>query len=226
MKILQGIVIFCIINVPYQSFAQEIPAWKNIPKIYQIGVGTEGLALGINFITKSPWEIISRVQYIGYHKTLKANLDNDTYVEIQPKIKRMTVQLGTARMIYKRWLGAEAGLSFLVNQQNKFSLRSPTGIDFEGLQIKAEDFGTVNVALKWSPVQPYAKLWIGGFSSKHPWSINTYVGCTYMGRPRFETSYDGFWETTNLSSDIKTIEKNMRNYSFYPMLGVVYALKK
>lgn len=226
MKLLQGIVILCMANIPYEGFGQEIPSWKNIPKLYQISVGTEGLEAGIIYNTKGPWQIISRVQYIGYHKTLKATLDNDTFVEIQPKLKRIGVQIGTTRMIFKKWLSAEAGLSFLINQQNKFSLSSPTGIDFEGLQIKAEDFGTVNVALKWSPVQPYTKLWIGGFSSKHQWSIKSYVGCAYMGRPRFETSYDGFWETTNLSSDIKTIEKNMRNYSFYPMLGVVYAFKK
>lgn len=218
--------ILCMVSVPSEGFAQEIPAWKNIAKIYQIGVGTEGLAFGINYPTKTPWQIISRVQYIGYHKTLKANLDNATYVEIQPKIKRISLQIGTARIIYKKWLSAETGLSFLVNQQNKFSLSSPTGIDFEGLQIKSDDFGTVNVALKWSPIQPYTKLWVGGFSSKHDWSLKSYVGCTYMGRPRFETNYDGFWETTNLSTDIKTIEKNMRNYSFYPMLGVVYAFKK
>jgi hypothetical protein len=47
-----------------------------------------------------------------------------------------------------------------------------------------------------------------------------------MGRPRLDIEYEGFLETTNLKTDILKIEHNIRNYSFYPLLGFKWKIFK
>lgn len=200
--------------------------WKSISKRYETELSTEGLGVGIVFKNQSTWRFVSRLQYIGYQKKTCVTLDNQTYIDISPKINRFGLNLGTQRALYKNWISTEIGLNIMLLQQNKFKLNAPTGIDFEGLQIKAEDFGQVEVSLTWSPIQPYAKILLGRQSKKHLWQIKGFLGCTYMASPKLKVDYEGFWETTNLSTDLQTIEKNMKNYSFYPLIGVIFAFKE
>jgi hypothetical protein len=92
-------------------------------------------------------------------------------------------------------------------------LTTTTGVNLKGFIIASEDFGEVKISNQWSSIQPFfAVTWL-----KKRCQFN--MGCAYMGRPRLDVEYEGFLETTNLKTDLLTVEKNVRNYSFYPLVG-------
>lgn len=46
------------------------------------------------------------------------------------------------------------------------------------------------------------------------------IGFLYMGSPKIKAQFEGFLESTTLDTEMANIQKNLKNYSFLPMLSV------
>ncbi len=202
-----------------QSLKAQDSTLRNLVPSFHLS--TEGIGLGVRHELKEKWSVLAEGHWIGYNKSHQIGLDNESVVDIDPSIKRGSFQVKIQYQLNPSWIYAEGGLGVLFSQSNRLTLSTGTGIDSEGLQITAEDFGKVKVDVLWSQIQPYLGFRFGSLNPQKKLNIQGVLGCHFLGSPNLFIDYNGFLETTNLDTDIKTIERNMRNYSFYPKLGIV-----
>ncbi|MFC3809453.1 hypothetical protein [Lacihabitans lacunae] len=214
------IILFYLLLIPIKTLAQDKVTWSSINKSYGLGISSVGIFGSLKIKLKNNFTFNSQFSHIGYNRPKRVDLEKNTYVSIFPKIKRTGLDFGISHKNWKKWLELECGFTFLAWNKNEIRIESTTGIITEGLQIQPKDFGPINLEINWSDIQPFFRVYLGKIKEIRKINTRGILGLTYMGHPSLHVNYTGFLETTNLKTDIKTIEKNMRNYSFYPQVGI------
>ncbi|AFK05410.1 hypothetical protein Emtol_4287 [Emticicia oligotrophica DSM 17448] len=195
-----------------------------------IGLTTKGVSLGtevgLRNLKKVKFGIYSH--FLRFHQTQQINFEENSSIDIFPKINTFT--LGFLTYYYplkKKNFRLAAGVSGELIQKYQVKLSTQTGLKTGGLEIAKDDFGEISFGIKWSRVRPYLGIGFGQMNLRKRLSGAVDIGCYYMGSPQLQINYEGFLETTTIDTEIKKIERNMKGYSFYPLisLSLRYKLK-
>ncbi len=192
-----------------------LSAWKP-----QLELGTGGLGVSLDHELTGKLKLMTGLRWMGYQKVLQIDLENESVLDVDPDIQRLSAGVSLRKAVVGEWLSLEGGADVYVLERNRLVMSTETGFDSGGLQIAAEDFGRVEFGMNWWKAQPYLGLRFGGQGADKLISVSGLIGCWYMGSPKLDIHYSGFLETTNLSEDIRVIEKNMEHYSFFPRLAL------
>lgn len=159
--------------------------------------------------------------FLRFVKSKEFTVRGDSRVNILPDINHQMISGFVSYYPFKktRFYG-KAGTGYNFGQKYQAQITSPTGLELGGIEIAGEDFGTIDLSVKWNKLMPY--LGVGYLKSfpKNRLSLGFDAGCFYMGSPKIKTDFEGFLESTTLDTKIVTIEENMKNYSFYPFLSL------
>lgn len=206
----------------------------HIPKSLAINLSSRGYGVEAGFKFKKLPHIGFRfnANYFGFKQSQKIEMDEGTSVEIFPDIK--TFALGGLVDYYpfkRRVFRLTGGLSFDAVQNYRIAFSSSTGLNLGGLLIASDDFGNINLRMKWNALRPYIGFGFGRAIMKKRLGVGFDMGVSYMGSPKLSLIYEGFLETTTIDEEIKGIEANMKGYSFYPYLSLqlrynTYSIKK
>jgi hypothetical protein len=189
-----------------------------------IGVifGTNGVGVEINYLLPRNEKVGLRLTgaYIGYQKQNTVKLNPKSSLVIDPDISFGQILLaGTYSPFKKRVFSIVAGVAYLYNFKLAAFANTDTGLDFSGTQIAAEDFGHVNLEIKWNKIAPYVGFAFGRVVPRKRVGLGVEMGCYYLGHPHIQTDYTGVLEITNVDEVIPQIEKNITNYSFLPSIN-------
>lgn len=183
------------------------------------GVGVQGAWR----LPKHPqWVVRVGGSYISYKKQHQIDLGDSSIVEFRPDFVIGLVQSSVKWQPFRRssfFLTAGAGYTWRPDVQLQLQALSP--IELGGIQMKPEEFGTIDLRVRWSSVVGYAGMGMGRSVPKRRWGFGFELGCYYLGKPKLSADYEGFLETTTLDEQLPMIERNMRGYRFLPNLQFV-----
>lgn len=161
-----------------------------------------------------------QVGYQGYRWQRPAAyaLGDSQRVNIQPQIvigqamARVGYQVFPKRPRFHWVLGAVWDL----RKQREAVFSTETGLTLSNVTISAEDFGEVTLGIRVPAFRAHTGFqWDIPLGKRVLWQ--NLVGTSYMGPMTLDANYTGFFETTNLKDDIKTIENNLRPIRYTPV---------
>ncbi len=194
-----------------------------IPRSLAINFSTRGYGIEAGFKLRNISYLGFRLHanYFGFKKSQKIEMDKGTSLEVFPDISSFV--LGGLADYYpfkKRSFRLTGGFSCDVKQNYRVAFSTSSGLDLGGLLISSDDFGNINMGIKWNTFRPYLGLGFGRSIMKKSLGVGFDMGVAYMGSPKLELLYEGFLETTTIDQEIKKVEANMQGYSFYPYLSI------
>lgn len=209
--------IFCLLSavmVNGQKFTQDIGLG--------VSASTMGVGPEISYYPERYTHFGIRFHWVqfGFNDSLHINMANKKSLDIKPTIQR---QVGAFYLDYfpfkkKRW-HLFGGVSYNIKQEYLFNVTTKTGVSLGGIDIQPTDFGSINLGIKWSEWMPALGFGYLGNLYKNRLLLGVNFGVSYMGSPKLQVSYEGFLETTTLDEQIPKLERNIRNYSYYPNLN-------
>jgi len=209
--------IFCLLStvmVNGQKFTQDIGLG--------VSASTMGVGPEISYYPEKYPHFGIRFHWVqfGFNDSLHINMANKKSLDIKPTIQR---QVGAFYLDYfpfkkKRW-HLFGGVSYNIKQDYLFNVTTKTGVSLGGIDIQPTDFGSINLGIKWSEWMPTLGFGYLGNLYKNRLLLGVNFGVSYMGSPKLQVSYEGFLETTTLDEQIPKLERNIRNYSYYPNLN-------
>lgn len=161
--------------------------------------------------------------YLAYKKSMQLDLGDSSIVELRPDFVIGLVQTSIKWHPFRR--GAffvTGGAGYTWRPDIRLQLTAKTLLDLGGIRMKAEEFGTIQLGVKWSPIVGYAGFGFGRSIPRRRFGFGVEMGCYYLGSPKVEMEFEGFLETTTLAEQTPLIEKNMRGYRFLPNLQLVF----
>lgn len=193
-----------------------------IPRSLAVNFSSKGCGVETGFMYKAIPQIGLRVyiNYFSFKQSQNLELDKGSSIDIYPDIK--TFVLGSFMDYHpfkKKIFRLTAGLSYEVIQNYQVAFSSASGLNLGGLQIASDDFGNINLGMKWNTLRPYIGFGFGRAIMKKRLGVGFDMGVAYMGSPKLSLIYEGFLETTTIDEEMKKIEANMKGYSYYPYLG-------
>mgnify|MGYP006166624491 FL=1 len=203
----------------YGGYAQD-----SLSRRWEVGavVSTSGRGAQVVYHISPRWNIQTTFQTLRHNQTYTIPLPDSTSLQAEPQIltRFWTIQMGIAPFANRPNFRVLAGVSGALRQQYQARFSTETGVALGGATISAADFGIVEAGIRWNTWRPYLGVGWRKVLGKSRLSLRTDLGVYYLGSPQLSVAYEGFLETTNLSEDIRVVEQNMKNYSFYPHLGL------
>lgn len=186
-----------------------------------ISVGTNGLGVEIAKPTRFK-KIFLRAgaTYLQYHRLFDVNLNTQSTINIEAGVKFN--QLFGAAQLYpfrKSSFHLITGASYLYNFNLAAFIDTNTGINFEGIEVNAEDFGEISLNIDWYKIVPFVGFGFGKMIPSKRLSFNGELGCYYMGSPKITSEYFGILDITNADELIPILERNIKGYSFLPFIN-------
>ncbi|RYU93736.1 hypothetical protein [Emticicia agri] len=188
-----------------------------------VNLSTQGIGGTISMVIPSKVVLVGEVGYsfFKYTKDINYRTPEESDIFFQPDIHQHIVTgMISWYPFKKRLIYFKSGIGYGIRQRYFVRVTSPTGLLLGGVEISSEDFGQVDLAVQWSRLMPYVGVGIGRPSPKKKLGVSFNVGCFYMGSPKLLAQFEGFLESTTLDSQIAVIQKNMKNYSYFPVLSV------
>lgn len=167
--------------------------------------------------------------YVGYNQSNVLDIGGGSKIDFYPNIVIGMVQSSVKWHPFRRGsFFLTGGLAYTWRPDLRLKIKAQNKLDLGGISMKAEEFGTVGLGLKWSNIVGYTGLGMGRSIPKRRFGVGFELGCFYLGKPQVLLDLDGFLETTTLEEQVPLIEKNMRGYRYLPNLQIVftYALVK
>ncbi len=221
--------LFLLVGKAYAGARDSTIRWQ--PSGVGLHAGITGVGAQLAWKLSSRPRLVLRVgvTYVGYKQKLELDIGQGSKIDFYPDVVIGIAQTSVKWHPFRRgsfFLTAGAGYTWRPDLRLKVTAQNK--LDLGGISIKAEEFGTVGLGIKWSSVVGYAGLGMGRSIPKRRFGVGFELGCYYLGPPKVLLDLDGFLETTTLEEQIPLIEKNMRGYRFLPNLQVVftYALVK
>lgn len=215
-------------SLPKIAFCQDSLAAKYNTQI-GLNLGTYGIQLEYELPIKNGQDISFKTGLflLNFQQPLHFNLAENSALNIKPKFTSTGLSLKAEKPL-RKWLSIYLESRILLKQQWLLNLSTDEGLDLNGLRLESEDFGQIDASLKWWNIQPGVGLLIGKNKPNKQWTAKASIATFYMGSPKLKLSYEGFLETTTLQDEVSQIEANIKNYSFYPALGLnlTYKLAK
>ena len=194
-------------------------------------IGTLGLGLFYNRELSRSHRLTLRAggQYIAYRKPIRIKTAPDSYLIVDPDFMIGTAQAGLKWNPFRR--GAffvVAGVGYNWHPTIGFEITANDKLNLGGLELTPEDFGTINLGVRWRPVVGYAGWGFGRTIPRRRIGIGFEMGVYYLGKPSVQLDYEGFLEMTNLREQVGTVERNLSNYRYLPTLSLTisYALSR
>lgn len=183
---------------------------------------TYGVGAQVVFHVSPRWHIQGAFQQLRHTQIYTIGLADSTSLQAEPAILTRFLDIKWSMAPFRnrpnfRVLG---GISGAIRQDYRGFFTTETGVALGGATISATDFGKVEAGIRWNTWRSYAGIGWRKKMGHSRLSLRTELGVYYLGSPRLDVAYEGFLETTHLSDDIRVIEQNMKNYSFYPHLGL------
>ncbi|WP_037300851.1 hypothetical protein [Runella limosa] len=196
-----------------------------------IQVGLTGVGVQLAWKLKTKPRLVLRVgaSYVGYKKATVIDIGEGSKIDLFPNIVIGLVQSSVKWHPFKK--GAfflTGGVGYTWRPDLRLTVQAQNDLNLGGISMKADEFGTVGLGLKWSPIVGYAGLGMGRSIPRRRWGVGFELGCYYLGPPKVQMDLNGFLETTTLEAQIPLIERNMSGYRYLPsfQLTVSYALVK
>jgi hypothetical protein len=179
-----------------------------------------GINLHSSLSQKSKFGFGLDYTFLRIDKNRTLTFSEKSSIDILPDVKHSMISAYTTYYPWKKTrFGGKAGIGYNFGQKYEAVITSTTGVELGGVEISGEDFGVVDVGIKWNKLMPYLGITYLKPMKKSRVLFGFDVGCLYMGSPVIRSEYEGFLESTTLDTDIKKIQHNMKNYSFYPYLS-------
>lgn len=213
--------IFCLFLLSFNLDAQNPVQGLRLGALASsTGIGAE-LSYQPYFRSLNSWRL--RVVYtsVAFQKPQQFSMDKGKSIDLSPNLQKKVAQFLIDYFPFKRkrW-HLSTGLAYNVDQTYRFEVSTETGVSLGGIDIEANDFGTIRGGVRWNTWMPYLGFgYLANLYREKVW-LNIDLGTYYMGSPKLDISYDGFLETTTLDEEIPKIEHNLRNYSYYPYLSL------
>jgi hypothetical protein len=216
---MKSIVYVCCLFVELAVYGQN-----SAEKRWEAGLvaSTYGVGGQVIFHVTPRWQVQGAFQQLRHNQLYTIELQDSTSLQAKPAIltRFADLKVGFAPFQKRPHFRVLGGISGALQQEYRGFFSTETGIALGGATISATDFGTVEAGIRWNTWRPYLGLgWRKGMGRSR-FSLRTELGVYYLGSPQLDVAYEGFLETTRLSEDIQVIEQNMKNYSFYPHLGL------
>jgi hypothetical protein len=200
-------------------------------KWQQLGgsVSTQGVSISyeLKLRDSSRFSYKAYGSYIGYQKVQEVSFDEGSVLNIDPEIRK--IQLGAKAYFYpfkkRKWFSLAGGVGIDVAQKYDLQITTETGFNSDGLIINADDFGIIETGINWQRVMPSLGIRFGSSPTNHKFTVSGELGVLYMGSPKLRVNYEGFLETTTLDQEIIKIQRNMRGYSYYPLLELSFGYR-
>ncbi len=186
-------------------------------------ISTLGIGGNVSFSLPSREQFVGEIGYT-YFKFVRNqyfNLPEQSEILLQPDINH-SILTGTINWypFKKRLIYVKSGVGYMLKQKYFAKITSPTGLMLGGMQISEEDFGQIDLNINWNRLMPYCGIGIGRKEPKKKTDIMLNVGFFYTGSPKIRAHFEGFLESTTLDTEMVNIQKNLKNYSYLPLLSV------
>lgn len=195
----------------------------------QVGVTGVGAQLAWKLRTKPRLVLRAGASYLAYKQAAVIDIGEGSKIDFYPNIVIGLVQSSLKWHPFKRGsFFLTGGLGYTWRPDLRLTVKAQNDLNLGGISMKADEFGTVGLGIRWSPVVGYAGFGMGRSIPRRRWGVGFEIGCYYLGSPKVELDLDGFLETTTLEEQIPLIERNMRGYRYLPnfQFTVSYALVK
>lgn len=213
-----------IVSLLLFSFAKQVDA--QAPSQHLIGVGLTTKGIQANYFVPSSssgrWSYGLRVLGFSYKKTHNFQTDGESFVSVEPAIQKLQID-GLIRfrpLAKKSWIYLDMGLGYDIFPAYSATLSTPTGIVLNNLEITPENFGSVDLSLKWNKLLPFLGVSLDKKIFHSKFTLGFDFGCYYLGKPKLDVQYAGFLETIEVEPEIQKIEENLSRYNYYPFLGL------
>lgn len=158
--------------------------------------------------------------YLQYQNLFKVDLNSKSTINVEPDLKFNQIFLAADYYPFKKSsFHLFLGTSYIYNFNVSSFIDTDTGINIEGVEVNAEDFGEINLRIDWNKIVPFVGLGIGRVVPRRRVGFNFELGCYYMGKPKIVSNYFGVLDTTNADELIPIIERNIKDYSFLPFIN-------
>ncbi|MDP1817323.1 MAG: hypothetical protein Q8K92_22895 [Leadbetterella sp.] len=191
---------------------------------HSIGVGLTSKGIQSNYFVRSDssrWSYGIRALGYGYKKTHNFQTGGESFVLVEPAIQKVQID-GLVRFwpfAQKNWINLDMGLGYDIFPTYAATISTPTGILLNNLEITSENFGSIDMNLKWNKFLPFFGVNFDKKIFQDKFNLGFDLGAYYLGKPKLDIQYDGFLESIEVESEIQKIEKNLSHYNYYPFLG-------
>jgi len=188
-----------------------------------LNVSTLGIGGNISVVIPSKAVLVGELgyNYFKFTKELNYTTPEESEIFFQPDVRRNIVTGMVSWYPFKKQqVYFKGGVGYALRQRYFVRVTSPTGLLLGGVEIASEDFGQVDLEIKWSRLMPYVGVGFGKPLPKKKLGVNFNIGCFYMGSPKINAQFEGFLESTTLDTQVAVIEKNVKNYSYFPVLSL------
>jgi len=196
--------------------------------------GLNGQSLGIQLTTTGPGvfyartlsqphrlALVIRGQYIAYRKPIQIETAPNSFLTVDPDFMIGIAQAGLNWHPFRRGsFFLSGGVGYSWHPHLGVVATADTKLNLGGLELTPEDVGTIDLAIRWSPVVGYVGWGFGRAIPRKRVGVGFEMGVFYLGKPRIDLKYEGFLETTNLSEQIPVVERNLRHYRYLPTLNL------
>ncbi|WP_341226046.1 hypothetical protein [uncultured Arcticibacterium sp.] len=192
----------------------------------RLNLGSSGVQIAYTLPIKLEQDIRLKTGlfFLQFKKPIGINLAENSSINLRPNFQAYGVSFAAEKPLLN-WLTIYAESRFMLHQKWHLNLSTDNSIDLNGLSLEADDFGTIDASLKWWSLQPGIGILLGKNKPENTWNVAANIATYYMGGPKVSLRYEGFLETTTLQDALPMIEHNMRNYSFFPAIGINISYK-
>lgn len=219
-----------VLCLPWAGISQSRPDSVTLPpQAIRLQVGTAGVGLFYKRVLSASPGVSLRAggQYMAYRKPVRIQTDPGSFLNVTPDFMIGLVRADLAWHPFpRRAFFVAAGMGYTWHPNLSFVINAESALSLGGLELTADDVGTIHLDLRWQPVLGYVGWGFERLVSRRRVGIGFEMGMLYLGRPQLRLQYEGFLETTNLDEQVPVVERNLAGYRYLPSLNVTlsYAL--
>jgi hypothetical protein len=159
--------------------------------------------------------------FFSFSRPLSIKAEDGTFIEAEPDLASLNIGLFLDYYPFRRKVfHLSTGIEYAAVQRYAGTFYTKDKLKIGGIEMLAEDFGVVDLGIRWNRLKPYLGIGFKRAIMKNRIGLGIDLGCLYMGSPKLNLTYEGFLETTTIDDEVIKIESRMRNYSFYPYLSI------
>lgn len=228
----------CLLQVAraQESEGQTMSSSINQEAAYDWGVhfGSQGFGLNIAHAFGQQFGLRLSGSYAPYGfsearswASTNYNLDVDMrFGNIQLQGEFKPFRLGeNGKNAFWHKLAITAGGAYFMRQEGRATATPTNPYQYGDIAIQPENMGTVNVKSTWNEWAPYAGLGLRNMRLGGQLGLNLDLGTYYLSSPKVSMTADKLLASN--TSNAPTIENNLKNYRWLPVLqlGLAYQFK-
>lgn len=201
------------------------------PYVLTLAVGSTGAGLQVSRALPTKARLVARAgaSYFAVRKPFALTVGDSSKIDVDPDFVIGVVNASLKWHPFRRgsfFLTAGGGYTWHPTVGGVLTARNK--LNFGGILMSPDNFGTIQAALRWHRLLGYAGMGFGRSLPRRRVGVGVELGVYYLGAPRLELQYEGFLETTTLQEQVPTIERNLSGYRWLPNLqfNLSYALRR